>query len=168
MAQIKETGLWNLFKRTYRYLNKYFLISRIIRYSAYAIAIIEASAILILIFGAIITLLPILALILFVRFLVYRCKNVRYDKQISEDVLASSHVVFIKPKNQLSVKKSEYLYKMGACFCEEGYTVVIISGRLFEPTRPIRNGIWLISQEYYYSLKKQILTNQDDKLIYIF
>ena len=60
-SRIRHTTLWSLADRVIKYSRRFLFITRIVRYSAVIVSIIEKSVLLILISTLILTVLPILA-----------------------------------------------------------------------------------------------------------
>ncbi|MBQ4561807.1 MAG: hypothetical protein IJA55_05750 [Clostridia bacterium] len=167
-GQLKENGLWNIAMRTIRYTRRYFLISRLIRYASYIIAAIETSAVLIIVFSALLILLPI-ALVLFgITVALSTSQYKKYNRLISEDI-KNKKIVVIDAKKGYFRRKQAYLNNMARCFRDEGYTVFVIS-RLFTADRFLvakkaENNIWILKLNYFFILKKRLKT---DDIIYIY
>ncbi len=168
LGQLKKNGLWNIAVRTVRYTRRYFLISRLIRYASYIIAAIETSAVLIVVFSALVILLPI-ALILFgITVVLSTSQYKKYNRLIYED-LKDKRIVVIDAKKGYFRKKQTYLNNMSKCFRNEGYTVLVISRTFtcdrFLVAKKAEDNIWVLKLNYFFILKKQLKT---DDITYIY
>ena len=167
-GQLRKNGLWNIAVRTVRYTRRYFLISRLIRYASYIIAAIETSAVLIVVFSALMILLPI-ALILFgITVVLSTSQYKKYNRLIYED-LKDKRIVVIDAKKGYFRKKQTYLNNMSKCFRNEGYTVLVISRTFtcdrFLVAKKAEDNIWVLKLNYFFILKKQLKT---DDITYIY
>ncbi len=167
-GQLKENGLWNIAMRTVRYTRRYFLISRLIRYASYIIAAIETSAVLIIVFSALLILLPI-ALVLFgITVALSTSQYKKYNRLISEDI-KNKKIVVIDAKKGYFRRKQAYLNNMARCFRDEGYTVFVISRSFtcdkFLVARKAEDNIWVLKLNYFFILKKRLKT---DDITYIY
>lgn len=162
LGQLKKNGLWNIAVRTVRYTRRYFLISRLIRYASYIISAIEASAVLIVVFSALLILLPI-ALILFgITVVLSTSQYKKYNSLISDDI-KSRKIVMIDAKKGYFRKKQAYLNNMAKCFRNEGYSVLVISRSFscdrFLVAKKAEDNIWVLKLNYFFILKKHLKTD---------
>lgn len=167
-GQLKGNGLWNIAVRTVKYTRRYFLISRIIRYASYIIAAIETSAVLIITISALIILLPIALIALGITITAAASQYKRYNLKIKND-LKDRKVIIIDAKKGYFGRKQSYLNNMARCFCNEGYTVLVISRSFrydrFLVARKASDRIWVIKLNYFFILKKNLNSN-DTTYIY--
>ncbi|MBR4882070.1 MAG: hypothetical protein IKU19_09050 [Clostridia bacterium] len=167
-GQLKENGLWNIAMRAVRYTRRYFLISRLIRYASYIIAAIETSAVLIVVFTALVILLPIALLLFGITVVLSVSQYKKYNRLISEDI-KDRKLVIIDAKKGYFRKTEAYLNNMAKCFRNEGYTVLVISHSFvcdaFLVARKAEDNIWVLKLNYFFILKKQLMT---DDITYIY
>lgn len=167
-GQLKENGLWNIAVRTVRYTRRYFLISRLIRYASYIIAAIETSAVLIVVFSALLILLPI-ALVLFGITVVLSTSQYKKYNGLIAGELKGKKIVVIDAKKGYFRKKQAYLNNMARCFRDEGYTVLVISHSFacdrFLVAKKAEDNIWVLKLNYFFILKKQLKT---DDITYVY
>ncbi len=166
-GQLKKNGLWNLATRTIRYARRYFFISRLIRYASYIIAAIETSAVLLVLFSALIVLLPLALILLGITAALSTSQYKKYNDLIVSDI-ADRGVVIIDAKKGY-FKRRAYLNNMARCFRNEGYTVLVISRSFkndrFLVARKAEDNIWVLKLNYFFYLKKKLKT---DDLTYIY
>lgn len=171
-GQLKETGLWNTLKRMIGYFRKYFLISRIIRYTAYIIAVIETSATLIIFASVLLITLPIGFILFGITSLIAVLRYKKQEPIISKEIAKAEKLIFINAPKGYNRKKPAYLNRMAKCFRNEGYMVFVISGSFISDTfitaRKIEDGLWVIKLNYYFVMKKKLLSSGTENSIYIY
>lgn len=167
-GQLKENGLWNIAMRTIRYTRRYFLISRLIRYASYVIAALETSAVLLVVFSALLVLLPVALIVFGVTVILSTSQYKKYNRAISEDIEGRRTVVITAKKGYFRPKQA-YLNNMAKCFRNEGYTVLVISRSFkndrFLVARKAEDKIWVLKLNYFFIIKKHIKT-EDITYIY--
>ena len=166
-GQLKENGLWNIAMRTVRYTRRYFLISRLIRYASYIIAAVETSAVLIVVFSALLVLLPVALVIFGITVILSTSQYKKYTKLISEDMTHRKIVVIDAKKGYFG--RPAYLNNMARCFRNEGYTVLVISRSFkhdrFLAAKKAEDNIWVLKLNFFFILKK---TLNKDNITYIY
>ncbi len=154
--------------RAVRYARRYFLISRLIRYTSYIIAAVETSAVLLVVLSALVILLPVALIFLGITVALSTSQYKRYTRLISEDI-KDQKIVVIDAKKGYFRKKQAYLNNMAKCFRNEGYTVLVIShcftADRFLVARNAEEKIWVLKLNYFFILKKRLKT---DDITYIY
>ncbi len=162
-GQLKENGLWNIAMRTVKYTRRYFLISRLIRYASYIIAIIETSATLIVLFTALVIAIPILLISFLITALLSVSQCRRYNSKVYADIISADKIAVIDAKKGYYRKKQAYLNRMAKCFRDEGYTVFVVSHSFrndrFLVARHEGERLWIIKLHYLFIIKKKFKDN---------
>ena len=171
-GNIKENGIWNTVLRISKYTRRYFFISRLIKYAAAVIAFIETSATLVVVFTALVIMIPIALTAIMLTALINVFQYKKLNPQIELDIKKSDKIVFIDAKKGYFRKKEHYLNQMAKTFRDEGYTVFVISHSALHDrfTAARRRGecFWVIKLNYYFVIKKLFLKGKEDSLTYIF
>lgn len=168
MGLLKSHGLWKLAIRMIRYTRRYFLISKLIRYTSYIIAAIETSALLILVFSALLILAPIGLIVFGSTLILNRFGYKKLKDEILNDIYNKKTVIIDAPKGYFRNKQA-YLNNMARCFCNEGYSVLVISRSFtadrFFTAKKAANKIWVIKLSCFFMLKNKLNT---EKTTYIY
>jgi len=167
-ACLKNTSLWGDCKRAVKYIRRYLLVSRLIRYTAIIISIIETSAVLILIFSALIIILPIILVsvlsVIVICFIQYK----KHEKEIENSLLSSKLYIFFH--NEVLPDELCFLSGFADELSKQGTVFIVLSA--FSSARFLtllkKNDIFIIKLHYFYYLKFTQFKKISDKITYIF
>ena len=169
---IKSTGLWNTLLKISKFTKSYFFISRLVKYAAVVVAFIETSASLIIASAVLLVLIPIVCVSSFVTYISCLRQYKKVNPVMQKVVDNSKKLVFIDAKKGYFRKETHYINNMAKQFRDEGNTVFVVSHSLlhdrFVSVRKAEKGIWVVKMNYYFTLKRKILSNCDKKTTYIY
>ncbi len=166
VKRIRRGGTWNLISSVAGYIKKASLISAIVRVSGIIFALLEKSALLLLVFSSLVILLPAIAVTGIITGVACLVKYALYHKKITawlcgcEKIiiyLTSSHT----SSNPLFVRCAEIDAKI------EYTKVIILCKGNFVAFCQYSDNILKIKPDYYFILKSLYLRKMSKKLIYI-
>lgn len=171
-GNIKENGFFNLVLRASKYTRRYFFISKIIKYAAAVIAFIETSATLVVVFTALVIMIPVSLLTMLVTAIINIFQYKKLNPEIAYDIEKSDKIIFIDAKKGYNRKRKHYLNHMAESFICEGYTVFVISHSLFSDrftaARKEGESLWVVKLNYFFVIKRLFLRGKEEIITYIY
>ena len=161
LGRIRSNSLFSTSYRIYRYARGYLIISRIIRYAAAIITVIETSATMIVIFGALLIVIPLSLAAYGIMHLCGTLAHARRRDRPEYYIREGDKVMFILAGKPYSSKRSVYLRFMAKDFADRGYHVFVVSRYVFrDGMRSVcKKGrrLYVVKLYYFYSMKKRLI-----------
>lgn len=170
--RIRQNGVFSAVSRILKYARRYFFITRIIKYLSFIIAIVETSAIMIILAAILVIVIPIMLILTGIAALIGIRKRKEFNVILSPLFDGKRNIMFIYTEQGYYNKKSTFLRGMARDFKERGYAVFVVSSNpihdRFTTATEIDDGLYIIKLGYFYGIKKRFLKNFDtSKLTYI-
>lgn len=171
-AEITDNGIFGMIMRVAKYTRHYLFFSRLIKYAATVVAIIEASASLLIVATVFIIAVPVCLVCISLTAIFNYSRYKRYDPKIKHDIENSEKLIFIEARHPFFKRKAAYLNRMATTFRNEGYTVFVVSrsffGDRFLAAKRVGRKLWVIKLNYYFHIKKHYLKGKEDISSYIY
>lgn len=163
--RIRQNGVFNAAGKVIKYARRYFIIARIIRYTSFIVAIIETSAILLILSAILLLSIPTILIYTAITMLSGSGKRKEYNLKLSPLFDGTRNIMFIYTEHGYYNRKSSFLRGMANDFKNRGYTVFVVSCAPFHDhfntAKEIGEDLYVIKLGYFYYIKKRFLSKLD-------
>ena len=162
-ARVRATGVWESARGLYKYARRALLFTRILRYLRITLAIIEASAVLLLFAAVLAVLIPV--------FLLFGSILAAADFIVGKRILKSEALALELSKKRIYVIGQAGVFGEGLArsLADADSAVFVITAapkKRFLAAKA-SDGVYYIRHSFFFRLKRQKLSKLSDKTVYL-
>ena len=169
IEKIKRGGIFNAVYSLYKKIRKFTIISAFLRTLTIIIAIVEKSAILLLVFSFFIVLLPAILIIATILSITCVAKYIYLHRSVNQWIKAANQItVFLTAEKVLTASSSPLFLRMAE---EEAasydHPVVVLVVDRFISAKWYSLNILLVRADYFFLLKRFYFSQKNNSITYI-